>query len=205
MKIHSMTSLYTSSLINIYCHCRATSVSLTAAFLVCFTQTSWQMYNPLCDFSSGNVLLHCVQTHSALRAPSPLLPPWHSHTGKYDRHPLWLPRLLDRSDRRRQQHSEEDYAQSLLWRVQSHLLGVRKTLLTKLTKINNYDRQRAAAALTNSPTLPFNTKTDMCTILSDEFRCRSPFLKIQNVPLRLSLFQYKPELFDLFSKYAEKQ
>lgn len=42
------------------------------------------------------------------------------HTGNYVRYPLWLPRSLDGSDRRRQHHSAEDYVQSLLWWVQSH-------------------------------------------------------------------------------------
>lgn len=109
------------------------------------------------------------------QSPSPLLPPWHSHTGKYDRHPLWLPRSLDRSDRRRQRHSGGDYAQSLLWQVQSHLLGWQN-----LHKCNNYDRQRVPQ---HWQIPPFNIKTDMCRKLS-----------------LLLLFQYKPELFYFFGK-----
>lgn len=39
-------------------------------------------------------------------------------------------------------------------------VGLRQTSVTKLTNINNYHRQRAAA-VTRSPTLHFNVKTDM--------------------------------------------
>lgn len=165
----------------------ATSINLPAAFLVCLRLQA-DTWTVLCVSSAASLRAASWYSDSLCSpSPSPLLPPWHSHTGKYDRQPLWLPRLPDRSDRRRQQHSEEDYAQSLLWWVQSHLLGARKTLVTKRTNINNYSRQRAAA-LTNSPSLPFNIKRDMCRILRDEFKWGSTFLKAQHFKMSLCDF-----------------
>lgn len=124
IKMHSVASLYMSRFsYTVTMQHLATSINLPAAFLVCLRLRA-DRWTVLCVSSAASLRAASWYSDSPRSpGPSPLLPPWHSHTGKYDRHPLWLPRLPDGSDRRRQQHSEEDYAQSLLWWVQSHLLG----------------------------------------------------------------------------------
>lgn len=49
-------------------------------------------------FSLSSILVFKLCSQST----SSILPPWHSQTGKYDQHPLWLPLPPDRTDRRRQ-------------------------------------------------------------------------------------------------------
>lgn len=89
--------------------------------------------------------MHCFSLSSILvfklcsQSTSSILPPWHSHKGKYNQHPLWLPLPADTIDRQQQ----EDYAQSFLWWVQSHLLRCGKPWWQNLQILKiTTDRQR---------------------------------------------------------------
>lgn len=134
----------------------ATSENLPAAFIVCL------------HLQTDRCTILCV-------TPPPPNTTLTFHTGKYARHPLWLPRSLDRSDRWRQQHSAEDYAQSLPWWVQSHLLEWGKPLWQNLQILIITTDSEWHSTEKSHPTLPLNIKREICRILSDEFKWGSTF------------------------------
>ena len=123
-EMHNVALLYMSVLINVYCRCRPLSPefkSHSSSPCLFYTDRLTDVRSSVWLLRLLSKLPRCVR--AALKAP-PLryhldIPAQVNMRGIH----AWSPPSLDRDDRRGQQHSEEDYALSFLWQVQSHLLG----------------------------------------------------------------------------------